>query len=64
MLRPAKQYLKEEMNIELPAIANEAWFAIHNLPMFVRCTCCNMIMALPAAKIEDDGTIYCSTCFE
>ena len=65
MFRTAKQYLKDEMNIELPdGNINGAWFAKHHLPMIVRCTCCDETMALPSAKIRDDGTIYCSICVE
>ena len=65
MFRTAKQYLKDEMDIEFPdGIINGAWFAEHHLPMIVRCTCCDATMALPSAKIRDDGTIYCSTCVE
>jgi hypothetical protein len=34
------------------------------LPMVVSCTCCGMTMALPSAMVDDDGTIYCSSCAE
>ena len=65
MFRTAKQYLKDEMDIDLPdGIVNGTWFAKHHLPKMVRCTCCDTIMTLPSAKIRDDGTIYCSTCIE
>ena len=39
-----------------------AWFAEHNLPMIVHCTCCEMTMATPSAYIDDEGYTYCSSC--
>lgn len=65
MMRTAEQYLREEMGIEMPeGTVDGSWFAEHHLPMVVRCTCCDMTMALPSAVIDDDGTIFCSSCAE
>ena len=65
MMRTAETYLKEEMNIEMPkGEINGSWFAENDLPMIVCCTCCDTSMALPSAMIDDDGTIYCSSCAE
>lgn len=38
------------------------WFSQHGYPMIVRCTCCEMTMAIPSAWIDDDGYTYCSDC--
>lgn len=65
MMRTAEQYLREEMGIEMPeGTVDGSWFAEHRLPMIVRCTCCDMTMALPSAVIDDDGTIFCPSCAE
>lgn len=65
MLRTAEQYLKEEMGIEMPeGNINGEWFAEHPLPMIVKCTYCEMTMALPSAMIADDGSIFCHSCAE
>ena len=62
-VRTAKQWIKEELNIEMPNgnIGGE-WFANNNLPMIVQCTCCEMTMALPSAMINDAGIIFCQNC--
>lgn len=63
MLRTAEQYIKEELDIEMPkGTINGSWFAENNLPMIVSCTYCSSTMALPSAMIDEDGTIYCSSC--
>lgn len=61
--RTAKQWIKEELNIEMPNgdISGE-WFAENNLPMIVKCTCCEMSMALPSAMINNEGEIFCPDC--
>lgn len=38
------------------------WFSKHGFPMVVRCSCCDMTMAIPSAWIDDDGYTYCSDC--
>ena len=40
------------------------WFASRNLPMIVACCCCEMTMALPSARIDEEGYIVCSGCAE
>lgn len=63
MLRTAKNFIKEEMGIELPeGTINGSWFDEHNLPVIVRCTCCGTTMVLPSAMVDEDGTTYCSSC--
>jgi len=39
-----------------------SWFNQHGYPMVVRCTCCEMTMAIPSAWIDDNGYTYCSDC--
>ena len=63
MLRTAETWIYEEIGVEMPkGNINGEWFAENHLPMIVRCTCCDTSMALPSAMIDDDGTIYCSSC--
>ena len=62
-LRTAKQWIKEELNIEMPeGDINGEWFTENNLPMIVHCTCCEMTMALPSAMINNEGEIFCQNC--
>ena len=63
IFRPIEQYLKEEMNIEMPSgdIGGE-WFAEHHLPMVVACSECGMSMALPSAMVDNQGNIVCPGC--
>lgn len=42
----------------IPAV----WFKRNFLPMVVRCTCCEMTMALPSAWMDDNGYTYCADC--
>lgn len=62
-VRTAKQWIKEELNIEMPNgnIGGE-WFADNKLPMIVRCTCCQMSMVLPSALVNDAGETFCQNC--
>lgn len=57
-----KQYV-ENRGIEIPEgnIPGE-WFAKHGYPMVVRCTCCDMTMAIPSAWIDEEGYVYCGDC--
>lgn len=57
-----KQYV-ESRGIEIPEgnIPGE-WFAKHGYPMVVRCTCCDMTMAIPSAWIDEEGYVYCGDC--
>jgi hypothetical protein len=62
-MKTAKEWLKDELNIDLPnGSINGSWFVENHLPMVVRCSCCEMTMALPSAIMDDDGTIYCENC--
>ena len=62
-IRTAKQWIREELNIEMPSgdIDGE-WFVKNNLPMIVKCSCCEMSMVLPSAMINDEGEIFCPSC--
>lgn len=65
MLRTAEQFLREEMDVEMPkGNISGAWFAENGVPMIVSCACCNSTMALPSAMIDEDGSIICSSCAE
>lgn len=59
----AEQWLKKAMNIEMPKgqIKGE-WFFANDLPMVVRCQCCESTMILPSAMIDDEGNIFCRSC--
>lgn len=64
-MRTAERYIYEELGVEMPkGNITGAWFAEHHLPMIVKCTCCEVTMALPSARIDEDGTIYCPSCAE
>lgn len=39
-----------------------SWFSEHGWPLVVRCSCCEMTMAIPSAYIDDDGYVFCSDC--
>lgn len=59
-----RNYLAQALDIEMPhgEISGD-WFNENHLPMIVRCTCCDMTMALPSAWIDyDTGETYCSGC--
>lgn len=53
----------QKRGIEIPKgnISGE-WFSKHGYPMVVRCSCCDMTMAIPSAYIDDEGYTYCSDC--
>lgn len=63
--RIAQQWIKEVLNIEMPSgdISGE-WFAENDLPMIVKCTCCEMSMALPSALVNDAGETFCQNCVD
>lgn len=56
------EYVKAR-GIEIPEgnISGE-WFSKHGYPMVVRCSCCEMTMAIPSAWIDDEGYTYCADC--
>ena len=61
--RKARQWIKEELNIEMPmGRIDGKWFIDNNLPMIAKCTCCEAIMILPNALINDEGEIFCQNC--
>ena len=53
----------QKHGIEIPKgnISGE-WFSKHGYPMVVRCSCCEMTMAIPSAYIDEEGYTYCSDC--
>ena len=61
-MKTIRNFLAEN-DITMPeGTINGAWFAEHDLPMIVSCTCCGMTMALPSAYVDEDGYTYCSGC--
>lgn len=61
--RTSRQWIKEELNVEMPMDCIEGkWFIDNNLPMIAKCTCCEAIMILPNALINDEGEIFCQDC--
>lgn len=65
MMRTAKTWILEELGVEMPkGSVSASWFAENGLPMIVECACCKMTMALPSAMIDDEGTVFCSSCAE
>ena len=55
----------QRRGIEIPeGNIPEEWFIYYGYPMIVRCTCCQMTMALPSAFIDDEGYTFCSDCAE
>ena len=55
--------IEEYLEIEFPkGQINGSWFAEHNLPMIVSCTCRGMTMALPSALVDEDEYTYCRSC--
>lgn len=58
-----KDYIDKHYNIKMPSgEIPGSWFSKHGLPMVVACTCCQMTMASPSALVDEDGSVYCSTC--
>ena len=56
------EYVKEK-GIEIPEkTIPGSWFREHGYPMVVRCSCCEMTMAIPSAWIDDEGYTYCGDC--
>ena len=63
-MRTARDYLLEEMGIELPnkTLVSAEWFTENNLPLVVSCSCCGGTLLLPSAMIDENGTIFCQSC--
>ncbi len=40
------------------------WFADHDIPMIVSCTCCEMTMVVISALVDNEGQVFCSGCGE
>lgn len=57
-----RQYV-ESQNIKMPhGNIPGSWFMENNLPMVLRCSCCDMTMASPSVWIDDEGYVYCGDC--
>ena len=57
-MRTVKQYILEEMGIEMPkGEIPESWFKENNLPKEIYCACCGIKMELPLAMVED-GVLF------
>ena len=63
-LTSVRNYLIQKMDIEMPwDNIPGSWFSENGLPMIVRCTCCDMTMALPSAFVDyDTDEIFCYGC--
>ena len=64
-MRTAQQWIKEVLNIEMPSgkISGE-WFVKNDLPIIVKCTCCESTMILPNALVNDAGETFCQDCVD
>jgi len=40
------------------------WFADHDIPMIVSCTCCEMTMLVTSALVDNENQVFCSDCGE
>lgn len=64
-MKKFSSWLKEERGIELPkGTINGGWFAEHDIPMIVACTCCGTTMAVVNCVVDEDGYTYCNDCTE
>lgn len=62
-MKTFEEWFNENYNEELPTgHINGEWFAEHELPMIVECSCCATTMALPAAMVDEEGYVFCSCC--
>lgn len=63
-LTSVRNYLIQKMDLEMPSgNIPGSWFSENGLLMIVRCTCCDMTMALPSAFVDyDTGEIFCYGC--
>lgn len=62
-MRTVKQYILEEMGIEMPkGEIPESWFKENNLPKEIYCACCGIKMELQLAMVEDGGLVFCKKC--
>lgn len=64
-MKTAKEWVKENRGIEIPAgEVDMEWFIENKLPMVVSCSCCGTTMVLLSAMVDDDGYICCGSCAE
>ena len=62
-MKTFKEYVEQRLHLKVPEHdIPGTWFHENNLPMIVRCSCCDMTMALPSALIDDDDYVYCPNC--
>lgn len=58
-----RDYVENKYGIKMPeGNISAEWFYNNDLPMIVRCSCCEMSMAISSAWIDEEGYIYCSDC--
>ena len=58
-----REYVETKMNLKMPhGNIPGGWFYDNQLPMVVRCCCCDMSMASPSAWIDEQGYTYCAEC--
>lgn len=57
------EYVETKLNTKMPdGDIPGSWFYELGLPVVVRCSCCEMSMAIPSAWIDEEGYIYCHDC--
>lgn len=63
-MKSFKDWYKEVSGKGLPdtQLYNGNWFAKQGLPTVVSCTCCESILLLPEAYLDDEDYIYCPSC--
>lgn len=58
-----RDYIDKHYGIKMPeGDIPGNWFSKNSLPMVVSCSCCQMTMVAPSAMVDDDGSVYCSSC--
>ena len=62
-MKTFKDYVEKRFNVKMPeGNIPGNWFTENNLPMVVKCSCCEMSMASPCAWIDNDGYVFCTEC--
>ena len=60
-----REYVETKLNTKMPdGDIPGSWFYELGLPVVVRCSCCEMSMAIPSAWLDEEGYVYCRECAE